>query len=166
MQHTRQIAVPQGSIHVTSDPQVVFYTPLGSCISACMFDPVSGVGGMNHFLLPASPGNDNHSSPAMFGIHAMPMLLDAMMDAGASPGRIRARLFGGIRNVFGGRDIGMLNRDIAAAFLVEHGILNLGGVTCTDDAVSVSFRAATGQISGRRFERTRRMELEECRARM
>ena len=36
-------------------------TVLGSCISACIRDPVSGIGGMNHFML---PDNSGHSSGA------------------------------------------------------------------------------------------------------
>jgi chemotaxis protein CheD len=155
MSDTHQIPVRQGSIHVTSDPEVTLYTPLGSCISACLFDPVAGVGGMNHFMLPRPPGNDNAASPGVFGIFAMPMLLDAMIEAGARPERIRAKLFGGSRNVFGGRDIGMMNRDLAEDFLHDSGVRCLGGITCTDEAISVSFRAALGLIEGRRYQKRR-----------
>ncbi len=63
---------------------------------------------MNHFMLPRPPGNDNAAAPGVFGIHAMPMLLDAMIEAGRVLTRIRAKLFGGSRNVFGGRDISMM----------------------------------------------------------
>lgn len=155
MSDTYQIPVHQGSIHVTSDPRVILYTPLGSCISACLFDPVAGVGGMNHFLLPRPPGNDNTAAPGVFGINAMPMLIDAMIDAGARPERIRAKLFGGSRNVFGGRDIGMMNRDMAEDLLHEGGVRCLGGLTCTDEAMTVSFRAALGRIEGRRYQKRR-----------
>ena len=40
-----------GEFFVSRDPMIV-YTVLGSCISACIRDPVAGVGGMNHFMLP------------------------------------------------------------------------------------------------------------------
>jgi chemotaxis protein CheD len=159
MSDFHQIPVIQGAVHVTSDPGVILYTPLGSCISACLFDPVAGVGGMNHFMLPRPPGNDNAAAPGVFGINAMPMLLDAMIEAGARPERIRAKLFGGSRNVFGGRDIGMMNRDLAEDFLHESGVRCLGGITCTDEAISVSFHAALGRIEGRRYQKRRRAEL-------
>ena len=29
-------------------------TVLGSCVAACIRDPIAGVGGMNHFMLPES----------------------------------------------------------------------------------------------------------------
>ena len=41
-----------GEFFVSREPMVV-YTVLGSCISACIRDPIVGVGGMNHFMLPA-----------------------------------------------------------------------------------------------------------------
>lgn len=159
MSDIHQIPVSQGAVHVTADPGVILYTPLGSCISTCLFDPVAGVGGMNHFMLPRPPGNDNAAAPGVFGINAMPMLLDAMIGAGARPERIRAKLFGGSRNVFGGRDIGMMNRDLAEDFLHERGVRCLGGITCTDEAISVSFHAALGRIEGRRYEKRRRAVL-------
>lgn len=159
MSNLHQIPVRQGAIYVTSDPGLILYTPLGSCISACLFDPVAHVGGMNHFMLPRPPGNDNAAAPGVFGINAMPMLLDAMIEAGARPDRIRAKLFGGSRTVFGGRDIGMMNRDMAEDFLHDSGVRCLGGITCTDEAISVSFRAALGRIEGRRYQKRRSAEF-------
>jgi chemotaxis protein CheD len=151
MSNTQQIAVSQGKCFTTSDPGIVFYTPLGSCISACMYDPVAGVGGMNHFLLPAHSGNDNGSSPGLFGIDAMPILLDGMLDAGALPARIVCKLFGGSRTVFGGRDIGLENKEFAEEFLFENGIRYLGGLTGKDESIAIHFHAARGSIQGRRY---------------
>lgn len=48
----KRIHVVQGEQYVTDDPEVVLTTILGSCVAACMRDPVAGIGGMNHFLLP------------------------------------------------------------------------------------------------------------------
>mgnify|MGYP001597646960 CR=1 FL=1 len=42
-----------GEYYVTACNEAV-YTTLGSCISACIRDRVTGVGGMNHFMLPVS----------------------------------------------------------------------------------------------------------------
>ncbi len=47
--------VLQGEFEVSSDPNLILTTVLGSCIACCLFDPVAGVGGMNHFLLPTPP---------------------------------------------------------------------------------------------------------------
>jgi chemotaxis protein CheD len=48
----RRINVVQGEYSVSADPSVVFTTILGSCVAACIRDPVAAVGGINHFLLP------------------------------------------------------------------------------------------------------------------
>lgn len=53
----RRIHVGQGEHLVTSDPNVVLSTVLGSCVAMCLRDPVAGVGGMNHFLLPEGAGS-------------------------------------------------------------------------------------------------------------
>src|SRR3546814_12029996 len=45
-----RITVTQGTTQVTTDPNVVLTTVLGSCVAACLFDGMAGVGGMNHFL--------------------------------------------------------------------------------------------------------------------
>ena len=52
----KRVHVGQGEHHVTSDPNVVLSTILGSCVAMCLRDPYVGVGGMNHFLLPEGAG--------------------------------------------------------------------------------------------------------------
>ena len=40
-----------GEYYVTSENELIT-TVLGSCISACVRDRESGIGGMNHFMMP------------------------------------------------------------------------------------------------------------------
>ena len=40
-----------GEYYFTNDDMMIT-TVLGSCVSACIRDRVSGIGGMNHFMLP------------------------------------------------------------------------------------------------------------------
>ena len=35
-----------------SNQDLILSTVLGSCVAACLYDPIAKVGGMNHFLLP------------------------------------------------------------------------------------------------------------------
>jgi len=88
----RAVAIHVGGVHVARGPGVV-RTLLGSCIAACLFEPTSRVGGMNHFLLPR--GAATAPDPARFGIHAMERLINRMMAYGADRGGIVAKLFGG-----------------------------------------------------------------------
>jgi chemotaxis receptor (MCP) glutamine deamidase CheD len=67
-------------------------TLLGSCVSACIFDPKTGVGGMNHFSL---PGVSDEGVSARYGAHAMELLVTAVMKKGGDRNRLRAKVFGG-----------------------------------------------------------------------
>ena len=62
---SKRVNLIQGEYKVSADPKVVFSTILGSCVGACIRDPIAGVGGMNHFLLPGNEvGEPNPSAPA------------------------------------------------------------------------------------------------------
>src|SRR6185437_8629580 len=69
-------AILPGEFFVSPDPMIV-YTVLGSCVSACVRDPVAGVGGMNHFMLPKPKdvGNDSWGESTRYGSYAMESLI-------------------------------------------------------------------------------------------
>lgn len=75
--------------------EMLIVTVLGSCVSACIRDRVSGIGGMNHFML---PGDDNHdlvSSSARYGVFAMEILINHLLKLGAQRKNLEAKVFGG-----------------------------------------------------------------------
>lgn len=77
--------------------EMLIVTVLGSCVAACIRDRVSGVGGMNHFMLPDS-GNDLDSplSASMrYGAYAMEVLINQLLKAGARRENLEAKVFGG-----------------------------------------------------------------------
>jgi chemotaxis protein CheD len=86
-----QVYLHAGQLVVATEP-TAFTTILGSCVAVCLYDPIAKIGGMNHFLLPYHV--DREHSPR-FGSVAVPQLLDAVRRAGASQGRLVAKLFGG-----------------------------------------------------------------------
>ena len=75
-----------GEFYVTRhDEQIV--TVLGSCVSACMRDARAGVGGMNHFMLPANAdgtwgGMDLVSSATRYGNYAMEHMINDILKHG------------------------------------------------------------------------------------
>jgi chemotaxis receptor (MCP) glutamine deamidase CheD len=84
-----------GGVRAAREPSVL-KTVLGSCIAVCLTDPVARIGGMNHFMLPApGDGSEEPWGAARYGIHAMDLLVGAMLKAGADRLRLQARLFGG-----------------------------------------------------------------------
>ncbi|QQQ18097.1 chemotaxis protein CheD [Brevundimonas vitis] len=139
----RRIHVVQGRHEVSSDAQVCLTTILGSCVSACLWDPVAGVGGMNHFLLPQAP--DGASGDRRYGVQAMELLINGLLKHGARRDRIQAKVFGGARMTTGGTDIGGKNGVFARKFLSDEGIpvvaVSLGG----DSARRIQFWPASGR---------------------
>jgi chemotaxis protein CheD len=75
---------------------MLIVTVLGSCVSACIRDRVSGVGGMNHFMLPDGGDADSPVSASMrYGTYAMEVLINDLLKAGARRENLEAKVFGG-----------------------------------------------------------------------
>jgi chemotaxis protein CheD len=86
-----------GEYYFTAKDMLIV-TVLGSCVAACIRDRVTGVGGMNHFMLPESGGSDVNSpvSASMrYGTYAMEILINDLLKAGARRENLEAKVFGG-----------------------------------------------------------------------
>jgi chemotaxis protein CheD len=101
---------------------MLIVTVLGSCVSACLWDPVRRIGGMNHFMLPGSTSGGSDS--ARMGVYAMELLINRMLKLGADRSRLVAKVFGGA-SVLEGMDtlnVGTQNSDFVLEFLRDEGI--------------------------------------------
>ena len=74
--------IVQGEFRVSRDPSEVLSTVLGSCVAVCLWDPTAKVGGMNHFLLPAAPGQGD-AKMLRYGAHAMEVLINEVLKLGS-----------------------------------------------------------------------------------
>lgn len=81
--------------YCVSDQGMLLVTVLGSCVAACIRDVDSGVGGMNHFMLPDDGGRDALGSSARYGTYAMEVLINHLFKMGARRNRLEAKVFGG-----------------------------------------------------------------------
>lgn len=113
-----------GHILVSRDPCRVT-TVLGSCVAVGVWDPVSGIGGINHFLLPDRLGAGAPSP--RFGNVAVHALIEGVIAAGAHRHALRAKVFGGacVLRAFqkdGAWHLGSKNVDVARRLLREEGI--------------------------------------------
>ncbi|WGM38327.1 chemotaxis protein CheD [Caulobacter sp. NIBR1757] len=133
--------IVQGDQLVTADKRVVVSTILGSCVAACLRDPVAGVGGMNHFLLPGGAGQTGRQ----YGVYAMELLINDLLRQGAQRGRMQGRLFGGARMLQGLTDIGSQNGAFAIQFLQDEGIAHVGGSLGGEQARRVQFWPVEGR---------------------
>lgn len=141
----RRIHLIQGDHYVTPDPNVVLTTTLGSCVAACVRDPLARVGGMNHFLLP--DGEEVEGPDAQrYGAYAMELLVNGLLRAGARRERLEVKLFGGARLTDRLTDIGSKNVAFAERFLEREGIHLGAGSTCGDRARRLQFWPVTGRI--------------------
>ena len=89
-----------GEHYVTRNHEIIT-TVLGSCISACIRDPDSGVGGMNHFILPGNTAANTSKWGRMdcvdtrYGVAAMEVLINDILKQGSRRNRLELKLFGG-----------------------------------------------------------------------
>ncbi|MBX9739203.1 MAG: chemotaxis protein CheD [Beijerinckiaceae bacterium] len=134
----------QGEYRVTADPDVALTTLLGSCVAACIWDPLLHVGGMNHFLLPGDNEQQIRDSER-FGVHLMELLVNALFRHGASRQRLVAKLFGGANMNSQLADIGSRNAEFAQRFLRNEDIKIVGESLGGDRARKLQFWPATGR---------------------
>jgi len=146
---TPAIKILPGEFYVTSE-EIALTTTLGSCVAACIHDPVACIGGMNHFMLPDSSGERNTSvvsSSARYGTFAMELLLNQLYAAGASRRRLQARVFGGAHVLPGASvsHVGKRNAEFVRDFLRRETIELVGHKLAGTDALKVCFFPATGK---------------------
>lgn len=133
-----------GTYRVTNDPNEVVTTVLGSCVAVCLYDLTSGIGGMNHFLLPEGKSGDLEE--VVFGLHAMELLINDMLKRGADKLRMEAKLFGGAQMIDGLSDIGARNVDFARNFLSDERFPVVGESVGGNKGRRIRFSPSTGSV--------------------
>ena len=120
-QNCMVVKVLPGEFYVGAQDELVS-TVLGSCVAACIHDPVRGIGGMNHFMLPEPRGaSDSWSSTvgraARYGSDAMEQLINAVLKAGGQRADLKVKVFGGGRVLAQLSDVGQRNIDFVRRYL-------------------------------------------------
>jgi chemotaxis protein CheD len=100
---------------------MLIVTVLGSCVSACIRDRVTGLGGMNHFMLPDGGGDAGSpvSASMRYGTYAMEVLINDLLKAGARREHLEAKVFGGgaVLRGFTAMNVGERNAAFVMNFL-------------------------------------------------
>ncbi|MBE9608804.1 chemoreceptor glutamine deamidase CheD [Chitinilyticum piscinae] len=107
--------------YYTTSRDMLIVTVLGSCVAACLRDPVNNISGMNHFMLPETGESlaALNGLPTRYGTYAMEMLINQMLKMGAQRNRIQAKIFGGgkVLHGFTVSDVGARNVAFVKRFL-------------------------------------------------
>ena len=135
---------------------MLIVTVLGSCVSACLWDPSRRIGGMNHFMLPGA------GDSARMGVYAMELLINRMLKLGAERSRLVAKVFGGAAVLQGmeALNIGSQNSAFVLDFLREEGIAVVAQDLNDVCARKVCFSPHDGKVRVKRLGTLRDESLE------
>lgn len=145
-----------GFFYVTRHDESIL-TVLGSCVAACVRDPVAGIGGMNHFMLPTGTDNGTDwgtgdSASNRYGNFAMENLINALIRNGADKKRLEIKLFGGGRVLDLSMDVGTRNAQFALDYLAAENLDVLSSDLGGDYARKVLYEPATGRARMKRLQ--------------
>jgi chemotaxis protein CheD len=149
----QRLIVGIGELAVSSNGEAVIVThALGSCVAVCVWDPVVGVGGLIHVLLPDSRINPSRAAqqPAAFADTGIPLLFHTAYQYGLDKKRCRVQLIGGadVTGIGKGVEGSIGKRNILAA----RNLLWKNGVMVHADAVggtlarTVTLAVGDGQV--------------------
>ena len=117
-----------GEYYVTQENELIT-TVLGSCVSACIRDKESGIGGMNHFMLPeTNPGKLKKDSDEIVGIatrygnFAMEHLINTILSSGGKRKNLEVKVFGGGKIIPTLSDVGMKNINFVLDYIDQEGL--------------------------------------------
>ena len=118
------IKVLPGRFYITPRSDEVIVTVLGSCVSACIRDVETGIGGMNHFMLASDAagnwGNDQQST--RYGNFAMEKLINELIKAGCPRERMEVKVFGSGNVTDTRNQIGTQNAEFVLRYLEDEGL--------------------------------------------
>lgn len=115
------VKLMSGDCYATADRNEMIVTILGSCIAACVRDPITNVGGMNHFLLPGDFESSALNESARYGTFAMEKLINQILNLGGKKDRLEIKIFGGANVIENSSMIGQKNVNFIKNFLKADG---------------------------------------------
>ncbi len=132
---------------VVAEQETLISTLLGSCVAVCLHDPLTKIGGMNHYLLPEVLNGETPSP--RYGSFAIPELIKEMDKKGADIYQLQAKVFGGgnvLKDNKLGQSIGQRNIAIAEAALKAAGIWIVRKDVAGDRGRKITFDTTTFEV--------------------
>jgi chemotaxis protein CheD len=153
-----------GDFYVTQQDEMLD-TVLGSCVSACIRNPRTAIGGMNHFMLPRPSGHENDTWGSVagratrYGSASMEQLINRILAAGGTRRDLEVKIFGGGRVLSSLMDVGNHNVEFVREFLRNEGL------TVTSEDVGdtyprhVQYFPQTGRVRVKHLNSTRHGDI-------
>lgn len=147
-----------GEFYVTKGEEAVV-TVLGSCVSACIRNKRTGVGGMNHFMLPVQTnhsdnwGDSGVSASTRYGNWAMEHLINEILKLGTKKSDLEVKVVGGGKVLDTLTDIGEKNIQFVLDYLASESIPVAG--KCMGDIYprKVVYIPSTGKVMVKKLKR-------------
>ncbi|MFT5661895.1 MAG: chemotaxis protein CheD [Sulfurimonas sp.] len=135
-----------GEINIGARPTEIS-TILGSCVAVCLYDSITQMGGMNHYLVPL--WNENGLQSPKYGNISIPRLIESMVNIGCDVNNMEAKIFGGANVIDVSSEdmmIGRKNILIAKEILREYSIPIVAQDVGGDKGRRIMMRSDTGKI--------------------
>jgi chemotaxis protein CheD len=149
---------------------MVLATVLGSCVAACIQDPVAGIGGMNHFMLPDDGADSSRatSDSMRYGAYAMEVLLNELIKGGARRERLEAKVFGGaaVLAAMTTLNIGDRNSEFVRRYLALEKVRITAEDLQGQHPRKVCFMPATGQVMVKKLRAAHETQVTELEHRL
>lgn len=149
------VKVLPGEHYVTDSPEEMVVTVLGSCVAACIRDPLIKFGGMNHFMLPqSSDGTWGAASASMrYGNFAMEVLINEILSRGGRRERLEIKVFGGGNVLAGATPVGTRNAAFVESYLAAEGLKAIASHLGGNYPRRVHYFPVTGKVMMRELRR-------------
>lgn len=156
-----------GEFYVTTKGEMIT-TVLGSCVSACMRDPVTGVGGMNHFMLPEHVDGASEAwevtpvnSGTRYGTFAMENLINEILKNGGKKERLETKVFGGGRVLDLSMEVGERNIQFVLKYLKDEGLTVSKADVGDTYPRKVNYYPETGRVMVKKMRLTQAASIRE-----
>ena len=144
------IKVGMADLKVGRAPDTLTTLGLGSCIGLTLYDPVSKIGGLVHYMLPDSTKLKNNTNIAKFGDTGIRELLKQVLASGANQRRLVAQIAGGacmfeMSGLSSVGNVGARNAEAAKEILKELKIPLVAEDTGLNYGRTVELKCETGE---------------------
>ncbi len=149
----KRVFILPGEIAISRKPAIIA-TLLGSCVAVCLYNERSGIGGMNHFMLPEG---GNEKLAGKYGDISTNKLIDTMLKLDPKLFNIQAKIFGGasvVGHLSSGMDIGKRNITMALKVLNERKIKIVQRKTGGNVGMKIFFDNTTGEVEKKDIQKS------------